>query len=376
MAVLQSDAMSLPRPVRRRRRRRDAGDRPARRRPRPRRRTRGGATTPTSRRPRRPRTRPSRSTRLPDRHRAGDVDAALAAARGHGRRDVHHADATQQPDGAAHRPSRAGRSGRADALRFHAGRALRSGRRWRRCSGSKPERVRVISPYVGGGFGSKGCRTPTRARRAGGAGRAGPAGEARAHPAADVLRSPATGPRRSSASGSGPDADGRLTASRTTSSSRPRRSRSSPSRPRSPTRLMYAAPTPADHPPARRARRAGRPRGCARPASPPGMFAAEVGDGRAGRRPAGWTRSSCASATSPPVDPESGKPWSSRHLVAACGRALGGSAGRRATRGAAVRPRGGWRVGTGRGELDVPRVRQPGSAATDPCTTATGTIPC
>ena len=73
--------------------------------------------------------------------------------------------AAQQPDGAARRDRRLGRRRRADALRLHPGRRPRTGTRSRRVLGLTPERVRVISPHVGGGFGSKG--TPAAARRPG-----------------------------------------------------------------------------------------------------------------------------------------------------------------------------------------------------------------
>ena len=96
-------------------------------------------------------------------------------------------------------------------------------------------------------------------------------------------------------------------ASTTTASSRPRSCSSSPSRPRSCTRHMYAAAEPPHRPPAGPPRRADA--------------ALDAGAGRGARhvRPgvARWTswpsrsastRSSCGCATSPPLDPESGRP--------------------------------------------------------------------
>ena len=134
----------------------------------------------------------------------------------------------------------------------------------------------MISPHVGGGFGSKG--TPRAARRARGDGGAGrrAAGQARGHAASRCSRSPATAPRRSSACGSAPTRDGRLTAIA------PRRRRADLDASREfaeqtavATRMMYAAPN------RRTTHRAGPRSTCRRPSwmrAPgecPGMFALE-----------------------------------------------------------------------------------------------------
>ena len=96
------------------------------------------------------------------------------ARRGRGvrRRDLHDARVPQQPDGAARDASRSGSDGGADALRLDAGRARARRRRSPKLFGLEPEQVRVISPHVGGGFGSKGTAAPERrARRDGREGR-------------------------------------------------------------------------------------------------------------------------------------------------------------------------------------------------------------
>ena len=107
------DDVALPRPARRRRGRRD------RRRSRAQaadlvrvRVRRAAARRRAARRPRRPLRAREVNPDYPTDTDEGDVDAALAAAAGHGRPDLHDADVAQQPDGAARHASRCGTDGR------------------------------------------------------------------------------------------------------------------------------------------------------------------------------------------------------------------------------------------------------------------------
>ena len=205
-------------------------------------------------------------------------------------------------------------------------------RRWTRDDvatvfGLPPERVRVISAHVGGGFGSKGLPRPTVVLAALAARRVGRPVKVAAHAAADVRARPATARRRSSACGSAPTRDGRLTAIvhdvvEQTS-----------------TLKEFAEQTavadahdvrgaqPPHHAPARRGSTCRRRRGCARRASARGCSRWSR-PWTSWRSPAASTRSSCASATSPTADPESGHAVQRRATWSrACARAPSASAG-------------------------------------------------
>ena len=126
--------------------------------------------------------------------------------------------------------------------------------------------------------------------------------------------------------------------------------------------MMYAAPQPAHRPPPRRAR---RPDAVvdARAGRDAGHVRARVRDGRARASRAAWTRSSCACATSPRLDPETGLPFSSRGLLECLreGAERFGWDGRDPTPG--VRRDGRWLVGTGRRVVDLPGARAAPSSA-------------
>ena len=284
----------------------------------------------------------------------GDVDAALAAAAVTRRRDLHDARRSTTTRWSRTPRSRVWDGDGLDALRLQPGRARRradAGRRGLRAASR--ERVRVISPARRRRLRLEGHRRARTLVLAAMAARVvGPAGEARAHPAADVRRSPATARRRSSGSGSAPTPTAGSPRSPTTSSSRPPRSRSSPSRPRSPTRMMYAAPNRRTTHRLARARRADAVVD-ARAGRVPGHVRARVGDGRAGASPAASTRSSCGSATSPTIDPETRPAVLSRATSSrACARAPSASAGSAATRARA-------RAATGAGSSAPASPRRP-----------------
>ena len=129
-------------------------------------------------------------------------------------------------------------------------------------------------------------------------------------------------------------------------------------------RMMYAAPSYRDDAPPRAARRPGAVVD-ARAGRGAGHVRAGVRDRRARGRAAASTRSSCASATTRSDDPDSGKPWSSRNLVACLreGAERFGWAQRDPQPGG--RRDGRWLVGTGVAARDVPALSNPGLASAD-----------
>jgi carbon-monoxide dehydrogenase large subunit len=103
---------------------------------------------------------------LSRRFQGGDVEAALAGARRGGRADVRTNRQCAAPLevaagiadwSAGRRSSRCGR---------HAGAAPRSAICWARCSASPRNRIRVVAPDVGGGFGVKSMLYPKTSRSA------------------------------------------------------------------------------------------------------------------------------------------------------------------------------------------------------------------
>ena len=124
------------------------------------------------------------------------------------------------------------------------------------------------------------------------------------------------------------------------------------------TRHMYAGARPADHAPARRARRADAVVD-ARARRVPGHVRAGVRDGRAGGRVRHRPDRAADRATSRAEDPEKGIPWSSRNLVACLreGAERFGWADRDPTPGA--RRDGRWLVGTGVASSTYPVYRAP-----------------
>ncbi len=117
----------------------------------------------------------------------GDAEAALAAAPVRIEAEYQHRPRISGRDGAAWPHRRLGRRP-ADGLAAQPV-AGRHGAQHMRNGSSVPfENVRLVSPYIGGGFGSQGlCLQPGRHRADGGED-AGPAGQARLHPAADLHR--------------------------------------------------------------------------------------------------------------------------------------------------------------------------------------------
>ena len=171
----------------------------------------------------------------------------------------------------------------------------------------------MISPHVGGGFGSKGTTRP-HAIIAALAARRWDSPVKVALTRSRCSRSPATGRRRSSGWAGrrrGRHAD---RARRTTSSSTPRRcAPSSPSRPPPAPRYMYArADVRTTH---RLAALTCRPVVDARAWRDPGMYALESAIDELAIASAS-TRSSCGSRTTRAAEPDSGLPFSSRNLIA------------------------------------------------------------
>ena len=231
LAVLQSPRRRLPRPGRRARRRRDARGR-----------ARGGGA-----RARRVR-RASRTTSLlragpSELYTPGSVNAAFPADTARGDFDGAFAAAAVQVDATYSTPAQHN-----NPMEPHATLAVWEGGELTlydstqgapaardaiaRVFGLDREQVRVISPHVGGGFGSKGTPRPSVRARRDRARRRRAAGQARASRGSRCSRSPATGRRRSSAAA-------RRRARRPADRDRARRRRadldgraSSPSRPR------------------------------------------------------------------------------------------------------------------------------------------------
>ena len=223
---------------------------------------------------------------------------------------------------------------------------------WRAAFGLDAARIRVISPHVGGGVRLEGV--PRRVRRPGAHGRAarpGPAGEVRAHPPADVHAGRLPPRRRSSGSGSAPTPTAGSSRSRT---SGPADGQGQGVRraDRGGSRVMYAAPnrrTTHRWPPwTSRCRRS-----CAVPAR-------RRACSRWSRRWTSW-RSRCGLdpiefriRNEPEVHPESGLPFSSRHLVACLREGARRFGWERRDPGAAGAARGRLADRDRRGRLDLP----------------------
>ena len=297
-------------------RRRDAWRRPGRRAPAgPDRLRRGAAQTRARRRP--PGAVPAGAgqRRLPDRHGGrATSDAEFAAAAGAGGRGLPHPGIAPQPDGAARDDRPVGRRP-ARGRRLQPGQPHGAGARSPSCSPCPASRC-GWSPSTSAA--ASAARAPPSAAvvlAALAAATRGPAGPAGADPPADVLRWSATAAPPPSGSGSAPTPTAGCTPSATTRSARPRPFTSSPSRRPCWTRSMYAARAP---PTTHRLVRLDVPDPVlhARARRGPGLVRAGVGDGRARREAAAWTRSSCAIRNDTDVEPRSGLPFSSRNLVA------------------------------------------------------------
>ena len=145
-----------------------------------------GASRPASvSMPARASCRPRSASAIPPRMQRGDVEAGLAAAVAADRRDLRDAGAVPQRDGAARDR---GRLGRRPAVDRHAEPGPGA---WRRGGiaglfGIPPENIHIRSPFLGGGFGSKGLIAGPQVLGIMAARLVGKPGQARAAPRADV----------------------------------------------------------------------------------------------------------------------------------------------------------------------------------------------
>ena len=278
-----------------------------------------------------------------------------------------HADGAQQPDGAAHRRSPSGHDGDGSTpVRLHPGRARACARRSPALFGLEPEQVRVIAPYVGGGFGSKGAaarprrcspRWPRRRCRAGPVKLALTRQQmffARRLPHADDPARPARRRRRRA----------RSTAIAHDVVEQTSRIKEFAEQTATPDADDVRGAEPPHDAPARGARRAG-PVVDARARRVPGHVRPRGARWTSSRSPAASTRSSCASATSPTSTRRAASRGRAATSSPACARAPSASAGTRATRTPGAAGATGWLVGTGVARVGLPRVPDAGSAARD-----------
>jgi xanthine dehydrogenase YagR molybdenum-binding subunit len=228
--------------------------------------------------------------------------------------------------------------------------------------GLPQEQVRVVCPYVGGGFGSKG--TPhAHVVLAALAARAVPGRPVKLALTRQQMfalagyRTPTIQRVQLAA-----DADGRLTAIAIDVVEQTSRIKEFAEQTGLPARMMYAAPN------RRTTHRLAKldvpvPSWFRAPGECPGMFGPEVAMDELAER-LGIDPVELRSRNEPDVDPDSGKPFSSRNLIACLreGAARFGWADRDPRPG--VRTEGGWLVGTGVAASVYPTYRQAQSAAT------------
>jgi xanthine dehydrogenase YagR molybdenum-binding subunit len=232
--------------------------------------------------------------------------------------------------------------------------------------GLAPERVHVIAPHVGGGFGAKGT-VHVHTIIAALAARAVPGTPVRLALTRQQLfslagyRTPTIQRVRL-----GCDADGRLAAIGLDAVSQTSRIKEFAEQTAVPTRMMYAAPN------RRTTHRLAAldvpvPSWMRAPGECPGMFGPEVAVDELASA-CGVDPVEFRVRNEPDVEPESGKPFSSRNLVACLreGARRFGWEGRDPTPRA--REESGWLVGTGVAASTYPVNRTPGSAATVRCT--------
>ncbi len=231
--------------------------------------------------------------------------------------------------------------------------------------GLEPDQVRVISPYVGGGFGSKGTPHAHIVLACLGAmtvtGRAIKLALTRQQMFALVgYRTPTIQRIRLAA-----DSDGRLTAISNQVIEQTSRIKEFAEQTGVPTRIMYAAPNrltthrlaPLDVP---------VPSWMRAPGECPGMFAPEVAMDELAVA-CGIDPIELRIRNEPEVDPESGNPWSTRRLVQCLREGADRFGWIPSDRRAADRQRNGWLVGTGVASATYPVNRMPGSAASIRC---------
>ncbi|HEY3630369.1 MAG TPA: xanthine dehydrogenase family protein molybdopterin-binding subunit [Jatrophihabitantaceae bacterium] len=227
--------------------------------------------------------------------------------------------------------------------------------------GLDPDQVRVVSPYVGGGFGSKGQPHAHNVL----AGLAAKAVEGRPVKLALTrqqmfalagYRTPTIQRLRL-----GADGDGRLTAIAHDVVEQTSRIKEFAEQTATPTRMLYAAPT------RRTTHRLARldvpvPSWMRAPGVCPGMYALECAMDELAIA-CGLDPIEFRIRNEPDVDPESGKPWSSRNLVACLREGADRFDWQRRDPTPGVRRHGGWLTGTGVAASTYPVHRLPGSAA-------------
>lgn len=228
--------------------------------------------------------------------------------------------------------------------------------------GLAPDRVRVIAPYVGGGFGSKGephAHTVLAALAA----QAVPGRPVKLAVTRQQMFS-VTGYRTPTIQRIrlGAARDGRLVAVAHDVVEQTARIKEFAEQTAVPTRLMYRADS------RRTTHRLAAldvpvPSWMRAPGETPGMFAAEVAMDELAVA-CGMDPIELRIVNDPPVDPESGKPWSGRNLVG-CLREGARRFGWTPRDGRpAMRREGPWRVGMGVASSTYPAYSQPGTAAT------------
>jgi xanthine dehydrogenase YagR molybdenum-binding subunit len=227
--------------------------------------------------------------------------------------------------------------------------------------GLDPDQVRVVSPYVGGGFGSKGQPHAHNVL----AGLAAKVVEGRPVKLALTrqqmfalagYRTPTIQRVRL-----GADRDGRLTAITHDVVEQTSRIKEFAEQTATPTRMLYAAPA------RRTTHRLARldvpvPSWMRAPGVCPGMYALECAMDELAIA-CGLDPIELRIRNEPDVDPESGKPWSSRNLVACLREGAARFEWQRRDPTPGVRRHDGWLIGTGVAASTYPVHRLPGSAA-------------
>lgn len=228
--------------------------------------------------------------------------------------------------------------------------------------GLAPDRVRVVAPYVGGGFGSKGAphaHTVLAALAA----RAVPGRPVKLAVTRQQMFS-VTGYRTPTIQRLrlGAGRDGRLVAVAHDVVEQTARIKEFAEQTAVPTRLMYQAES------RRTTHRLAAldvpvPSWMRAPGETPGMFAAEVAMDELAVA-CGMDPIDLRIVNEPPIDPESGKPWSGRNLVGCLREGARRFGWRRREPGGALRRDGAWRVGMGVASSTYPAYSQPGTSAT------------
>ena len=135
----------------------------------------------------------------------GDAEAAFAGAPVKIDAALRDADPASQSDRAVHHELRLGRR-QADGVGVAARTSPASRTASPSSSASTRTKIHVVSPFIGGAFGSRGSLTQRTALIARRGAPAEPAGQAGRRPATRASRSPPTAPRRATTSGSAPAA--------------------------------------------------------------------------------------------------------------------------------------------------------------------------